>query len=109
MNSVNLIGRLIKDPDLTKTDDGKTICNFVLAVDDIRSKEDRADYFDITVFGNAGELCVKYLRKGFLAGISGRLRSEKFTDCEGLTRKPVKVICDDVRFLQWPERTGETR
>jgi single-strand DNA-binding protein len=102
MNSVNLIGRLTKDPEIKRTDDGNTICDFTLAVDDAHAKDDRADYFGVTVFGTAGELCERYLRKGFLAGVSGRLRSERQT--EGLVRNPVKIIGDHVRFLQWPEK-----
>jgi single-strand DNA-binding protein len=48
-------------------------------------------------------LCARYLHKGFLAGVSGRLRSDKYTDSEGIVRYPVNVIADDVRFLQWPD------
>jgi single-strand DNA-binding protein len=104
MNNVNLIGRLTKDPDIRKTDDGITICNFTIAVDDTFSKEDRTDFIRVTVFGNQGDLCEKYLRKGFLAGVSGRLRADKYTDAEGVTRYPVDITADRVQFLQWPDR-----
>jgi single-strand DNA-binding protein len=104
MNNVNLIGRLTKDPVVRKTDEGRTICTFTLAVDDTFSKDDRTDFIRVTVFGNQGDLCERYLRKGFLTGVSGRLRVDKYTDSDGVTRYPVDVTADRVQFLQWPEK-----
>jgi single-strand DNA-binding protein len=105
MNSVNLIGRITKDPEVRKDNDGKTVCTLTLAVDDTFSREDRADFIRIMVFGKQGENCEKYLRKGFLAGISGRLHSNSYTDSEGVRRYPVEVISDRVQFLQFPDRS----
>jgi single-strand DNA-binding protein len=104
MNNINLIGRLTKDPETRKMDEGKTVCSFSLAVDDTFSKEDRADFIRVTVFGSQGDNCEKYLRKGFLAGVSGRIRTDSYTDSEGVKRYPVSVTADRVQFLQWPER-----
>jgi single-strand DNA-binding protein len=104
MNSVNIIGRLTKDPEMRKTVEGKTICTLRLAIDDAFSKEDRADFISVTVFGNQGDNCEKYLRKGFITGVQGRLRSDSYTDNDGVKRYPVKIIAERVQFLQWPER-----
>jgi single-strand DNA-binding protein len=109
MNNINLIGRLTKDPEVRKLEEGRTVCTFSLAVDDTRSKEDRADFIRISVFGNQGDNCEKYLRKGFLAGVSGRIHSDQYTDAEGVRRYPVEVIADRVQFLQWPEREEEAK
>jgi single-strand DNA-binding protein len=104
MNNVNLIGRLTKDPEVRKMDEGRTICTFTLAVDDTFSKEDRSDFIRVTVFGNQGDLCERYLRKGFLAGVSGRIRTDQYTDAEGVKRYPVEITAERVQFLQWPEK-----
>ena len=104
MNSINIIGRLTRDPEVKKTEDGRTICTFSVAVDDIFSKDERTDFFRIAVFGPQGDLCEKFLRKGFLAGVTGRLRNESYVDAEGKTRYSLNIIADNVRFLQWPER-----
>jgi single-strand DNA-binding protein len=104
MNAVNLIGRLAKDPEIRKTDEDRTICSFTLAVDDTFSKKDRTDFIRVTVYGSQGDLCEKYLRKGFLAGVNGRLRSDMYTDAEGIRRYPVEITADRVQFLQWPDR-----
>jgi len=106
MNSTNLIGRLVRDPELVKTEDGVSICNFRLAVDDTFSKEDRADFLNVTVFGNQAEVCKKYLAKGLICGVQGRLRTETYTDKEGVKRYPTKIVAERVQFLSFPERTS---
>ena len=113
MNTANLIGRLTRDPELKKTDDGLSICDFTIAVDDTFSREDRADFIKVTVFGNQAENCEKYLRKGFICAVNGRFRSDQYTDGEGIKRYPMKVIAERVQFLQFPDRadsrTNEAR
>jgi single-strand DNA-binding protein len=104
MNTVNLIGRLTKDPEIRTTDDDRSVCTFNLAVDDVFSKEDRADFIRITVFGSQADLCGKYLQRGFLAGVNGRLRSDVYTDAEGVRRHSVSIAAERVQFLQWPDR-----
>lgn len=107
MNSINIIGRLVKDPEIHKTEEGRTVCSLRLAVDDTFSKEDRADFINVTVFGNQGDVCERYLRKGFLAGVQGRFRSDVYTDSEGVKRYPIKIVAERVQFLTWPERMEE--
>ncbi|MCL2343396.1 MAG: single-stranded DNA-binding protein [Firmicutes bacterium] len=107
MNAVNIIGRLTKDPEIRKTQDGTTICNLRIAIDDSHSREDRTDFIGVTVFGSQGDVCEKYLRKGFLCGVSGRLRSDVYTDQEGIKRYPITLTADRVQFIQFPERVAE--
>jgi len=104
MNSVNLIGRLVFDPEKIIKDDGLVICNFRLAIDDVYSKEDRADFANVTIFGQQAELCMRYLRKGFLTGVTGHLHSDIYIGESGEKKYPLKVIADRIQFLQWPER-----
>ena len=108
MNSVNIIGRLVRDPEIKRTDEGLTICDLRIAVDDIRSREDRADFINVSVFGGQADLCERYLKKGFITGVTGRIRSDMYTNSEGVKKYPVKIIADSVQFLQWPtERSDE--
>ena len=104
MNNVSIIGRLVRDPEVKKTDGGKTICDLRFAIDDPFSREDRSDFIGITVFGNQGDLCKRYLRKGYIAGVSGRIRSDAYTNSEGVKKYPIKIVADNVQFLQWPDR-----
>jgi len=104
MNNVSIIGRLVKDPEMKRTEEGKAICNLRFAIDDPFSREDRSDFINVTAFGNQGELCERYLRKGFIAGVSGRIRCDVYKDKEGANKYPIKIIAENVQFLQWPDR-----
>ena len=104
MNNVNIIGRLVKDPEVKKIGDGLSVCDLRVAIDDAFSKDDRSDFINVTVFGNQADACKRYLRKGFMAGVSGRIRSESFTGSDGVKRYPIKIVAERVQFLQWPER-----
>lgn len=103
MNTVSIIGRLTRDPKLKETRDGLKISEFTLAVSDYSSKEDRTDFLNVTTFGRQAENVEKYLRKGFLTGVSGKMRSDSYEDKEGIKRYPVSIIADRVQFLQWPD------
>lgn len=104
MNSVNIIGRVVREPVIKSTNEGIPICELRIAIDDNHSKDDRSDFINVTVFGAQANLCERYLRKGFLTGISGRIRTEIYTDKEGVNRYPVKITADRIQFLQWPDR-----
>jgi single-strand DNA-binding protein len=108
MNNISLIGRLTRDPDIRKIGENRNVCTFTLAVDDTYSRSDRTDFIRVSVFGSQGDTCKRYLRKGLLAGVSGRIRTDQYTDSEGVIRYPVEVTADKVQFLQWPERTAES-
>jgi len=107
MNTVSIIGRLVKDPELKKTDDGKAICDLRFAIDDPFSKDDRCDFINVTTFGNQAENCERYLRKGLLAGVTGRIRSDVYTNSDGVKKYPIKIIGENVQFLEWPNREQE--
>ena len=109
MNAVNIVGRLVKDPEIKKTDDGRTVCDLRFAIDDPFSKSDRSDFITVTTFGVQAENCDKYLRKGLMAGITGRIRSDVYTDADGIKRYPVKIMADRVQYLEYPERARESQ
>ena len=104
MNSVNVIGRIVNEPEVRTIGDSRSVCDLRFAIDDFHGKEKRSDFINVTVFGNQADLCKRYLRKGFLAGVQGRIRTEVYKDKEGNNRYPVKVVADRVLFLQWPDR-----
>ena len=97
MNSVNLIGRLAKDPELRETKNGKSVCSFPLAVDNPYSEG--ADFFDVTAWGKTAENTAKYMVKGSQVGVNGRLEQQKWEQ-DGQKRSKVAVIAERVTFLQ---------
>ena len=102
MNSVVLIGRLARDPELSYTPNTQTaVCHFTLAVDRPRRQgEDRgADFLRITVFGRQAENCDRFLAKGRQAAVHGRIETGSYKNREGVTVNTVDVIADNVEFL----------
>ena len=102
MNSVVLIGRLTRDPELSYTPNTQTaVCRFTLAVDRPRRQgEDQgADFIRITVWGKQGETCDRYLSKGRQAAVHGRIETGSYKNREGVTVYTTDVVADRVEFL----------
>ena len=102
MNSVVLIGRLARDPELSYTPSTQTaVCHFTLAVDRPRRQgEDQgADFLRITVFGRQAETCDRYLSKGRQAAVHGRIETGSYKNREGVTVYTTDIIADRVEFL----------
>ena len=103
MNKVELIGRLTKDPELRYTTDQTAVCNFNVAIDRI-PKDKGADFPGIKVFGKQAENCEKYLKKGRLVAIQGRLQTGSYTDKNGNTVYTTDVAANRVEFVDWGDQ-----
>ena len=102
MNSVVLIGRLARDPELSYTPNTQTaVCHFTLAVDRPRrqGEERGADFLRITVFGRQAETCDRYLSKGRQAAVHGRIETGSYKNRDGVTVYTTDIIADNVEFL----------
>ena len=107
MNSVVLIGRLTKDPEVRYTSQSQmAVCSFTIAIDrpGRQGEERKADFPRITVFGKQAENCEKFLKKGRLVGIQGRIQTGSYTNKDGVTVYTTDVIADRVEFLEWGDR-----
>lgn len=105
MNSVNIIGRLTRDPELRKTSNGRSVTNFCLAVN--RANED-ADFIDCVAWSETADLACKYLSKGSQIGVSGRIQSRTYDDKNGNSRKIVEVVIERMQFLGDPKKKEES-
>lgn len=106
MNRVVLIGRLTKDPELKFTPGtGKAIATFSLAVDRGFSKANQkeTDFIPIIVWDKLAESIVKYISKGKLIGISGRIKTRSYDAKDGSKRFVAEVVADEVQFIEWEE------
>ena len=102
MNSVVLIGRLARDPELSYTANTQTaVCRFTIAVDRPRRQgEDQgADFIRITVWGRQAETCDRYLSKGRQVAVLGRIQTGSYKNREGVTVYTTDVVADRVEFL----------
>lgn len=101
MNKVMLIGRLTAKPELKYTTSNIAVTSFNLAVDR-QPKEDgtkEADFIEVRVWRKQAENVCKYLDKGSLVAIEGRVQTEKFTTKDGENRYKTLVIAERVMFL----------
>jgi len=106
LNRVVLIGRLTKEPDLRYTTSGIAVARFTLAVDRGFKNQDgekQADFIPITVWRGQAENCAKYLAKGRLVAVSGRIQTGSY-DKDGQRHYTTEVVADEVRFLEWGDK-----
>ena len=104
MNSVVLIGRLVKDPELRYIPgSGTAVATFTLAVNRDFTKKDgtrEADFIPIEVMGKSAEFCANYLRKGRLVACNGQLRIDNYQGQDGSWKSYTKVTCRQVNALE---------
>lgn len=102
MNSVTITGRLTRDPDVRYKDDGLAIARFTLAVarPKMQGHEATSDFPSIVAFGKTAEMIEKYLTKGRLIGITGRIQTGNYTDKDGKKVYTTDVVAERVEFLE---------
>ncbi|MGB9804540.1 single-stranded DNA-binding protein [Desulfofundulus sp.] len=107
LNKVILIGRFVRDPELRYTPQGIPVCRFTLAVDRPANSEAerQADFIDCLVWREQAENVRKYLGKGRLVAVEGRLQIRSYDDSQGVRRKAAEVICQRVIFM--PDGKGK--
>ena len=102
LNRVVLIGRLCQDVDIRQTSSGTPVGNFTLAVDRAFKKQDGTrdtDFLRIVVWDKAAEACSKYIGKGSLVAIEGRIQSRSYETQDGQKRTAVEVVAENIRYL----------
>lgn len=103
INRVILVGRLTKDPEYRQTPKGVSVATFTLAVNRpfTNSQGEReADFINVVVFRQQAENVRKYLSKGSLAGVDGRIQSRNYENNEGRRVFVTEVVADNVQFLE---------
>lgn len=104
-NQVTLVGRLTKDPEMKKTSTDKVVCPFSLAVNKLY-KED-TNFFDCESWNKTAEYVGKYLKKGDLVIISGRL-DQQVWEKDGQKRSTIRIICENVQSLTTKKNREES-
>jgi single-strand DNA-binding protein len=102
LNVSVLVGRLVADPELRYIAAGTPVAKFRMAVDRGYANEQgekQTDFVDVVVWRAQAENAAKFLSKGRLAGVVGRLQIRSYDDSQGIRRKAAEVIADRVIFL----------
>ncbi len=104
VNKAILIGRLGKDPEVRYTPDGLMVTNFRLATDETGKdkngeKVQKTEWHSIVTFGKLAEICAKYLAKGKLVFVEGRIQTRAWDDKDGNKRYTTEIIASNMRML----------
>ena len=117
MNSVVLVGRLTRDPELRYIPSGTAVSTFTLAIDKNLSREKKqemesrnqstADFIRIVVWGKQAENCANYLAKGRLVAVQGRIQTDSY-EKDGIRRYTTDIVANNVEFLEWGDSKRST-
>ncbi len=101
LNSVNLMGRITKDPELRQTLSGTSVVSFALAVDRNYVKDGRdreTDFVNCVAWRSTAEFIKKYVVKGQLIAVEGKLQTNNYEDAEGNKRYQTEVVVNEIYF-----------
>lgn len=105
VNKVILVGNLGADPEMRHTGGGTAICTFNLATSESWTdkqsgeKQERTEWHRVKIFGRLAEIAGEYLKKGRQVYIEGSLRTDKYTDKQGIERYSTDIIANEMQML----------
>ena len=101
LNVAIIMGRLTRDPELRRTNSGKPVASFTVAVDRDyapEGQEKETDFIDCVAWNGTAEFVDKYFKKGSMIVVSGRLQLRNWTDKDGNKRKTAEILVSNVYF-----------
>lgn len=96
LNKVFLIGNLTRKPEIRQTSTGKTVASFSIAVNERRGQTEETLFIKITVWERQAEIAERYLDKGSLVLVEGRLRIEEYETRDGQKRRDPVVVANQI-------------
>lgn len=102
MNRCILVGRIVRDPELKRTNSGASVTSFTIAIDNPikNGGEKTTSFIPCTCWNKTAENVAKYCTKGSLVGVDGRLSQRSYEDKTGGKRSIVEVVAESVQFLE---------
>ena len=101
LNKAILMGRLVADPELRRTQQGTAVTSFTLAVNRSftrNGEQPQTDFIDIVAWQNTAEFVSKWFKKGMQVAVAGRIQTRRYQDRDGRDRTAVEVVADEVHF-----------
>lgn len=100
LNTITIMGRLVRDPELRRTGSGIAVASFTVAVDRDFAQDGKkeTDFIDCVAWRQTGEFVSKYFRKGSMIVVKGRLQIRNWNDKDGNKRKTAEVVADNCYF-----------
>lgn len=111
LNSCSFIGRLGKDVEMRYMPNGKAVASFSIACgeswkDQQGQKQERTEWVNITAFDKLAEIIGEYLAKGSKVYIQGKMKTEKYTDNNGVEKYSTKIIAQNMQMLDSKPQDG---
>ena len=103
INKVILLGRLGKDPVVRRLDNGRVVANVTLATNDYYTKDgqrmESTEWHNLEMWDKQAETAEKYLKKGSLLYVEGKIRTDRYTDAEGQERQTRKIRVNNFQMM----------
>lgn len=104
LNKASIIGNLGNDPDMRYTQSDTAVCNISVATTERWKNKDgerveETEWHRVVAFGKLAEIMGEYLRKGSQVYIEGKIKTEKYTDKEGIERYSTKIYANEMKML----------
>jgi single-strand DNA-binding protein len=103
MNAFTIIGRLTRDPELTATKSGTSVCRLNIASGCGFGEDKETLFMQVEVWGKQAEACGQHLTKGQEVAATGRLKPNNWKDKEGNERRDIVCVANEVRFGSKPK------
>ena len=113
MNSVILIGRTTREPELKiLATNGTAVANFNIAVDrefQVKGKDKMTDFFNVVIFGKSAEYAANYLKKGKLCAVKGSIQNRTYDTKEGEKKYITEIVADRLQILEWEKEQNNAK
>jgi single-strand DNA-binding protein len=111
VNKVTLLGHLGKDPIVRRTEAGVPVATFSIATNETYkdkegNKQDKTEWHNIVIWRGLAEVAEKYLKKGSLVYLEGKLQARTYQDQSGGTRYITEIVVEEMKMLNKPEGFG---
>jgi len=103
INKVILLGRLGKDPIIRRLENGRIVANITLATNDYYTKDgqrmESTEWHNLEMWDKQAETAEKYLKKGSLLYVEGKIRTDRYTDAEGQEKQMRKIRVNNFQMM----------
>lgn len=107
MNKVILVGNTCSDIEVKKTQSGKSVCEFALAINENYGGENKTDFVDVQAWEKTAENLAKFVSKGSKLLIEGKIRTNTYTTTDNKKIKKVVVVASNFEFMQAKQATSQ--
>lgn len=112
MNKCILIGNLTKDPEISTTSNGVSVCRFTLAVTRRYANSDGerdTDFINIVAWRALADNCHRFIKKGSKVAVVGNIQSRSYDAADGSKRYVTEIVAEEVEFLNTRNSDAEVK